>query len=75
MTTNEIIILVVLITTCEIIITLIFKMIGLYKGRGQKNNVISIMKGIPERAFLTFGLLSNLAVVIVFFGALKMGQD
>lgn len=73
MTTNEIITLVALITTCEIIITLIFKMMGLYKSRGLKNIMISIIKGLLERTFLTFGLISDLAVVVIFFGALKIG--
>jgi hypothetical protein len=32
-----------------------------------------LLKGWIERAFICYGLLYNLMIVIVFFGALKLG--
>jgi len=70
---DNIAIWILLIIGIEIIVTVAFMFMGMYKNRKLKSIFVSISKGLIERAFLTFGLISNLAVVIVFFSALKIG--
>jgi len=44
----------------------------MYKKTNTKNNLIAVLKGLLERIFLTFSLISNLTAVIIFFGAIKI---
>lgn len=57
----------------ELILILIFAIMGMYKGNGFKDSMISIVKGILERTFLTFSLIVDIPITIVFFSALKLG--
>ncbi|MGD8779839.1 MAG: hypothetical protein PVH88_12860 [Ignavibacteria bacterium] len=57
----------------ELILIMIFAIIGMYRGYGFKENTLSILKGILERTFLTFSLVNDLPVAIIFFGAIKLG--
>jgi len=62
-----------LIALIEIILFVTFWIMQMYKGNAWKKNLVSILKGIIERAFLTFALLINIPLVIIFFSALKLG--
>lgn len=64
---------ILLMITIEIFITFIFWVIA---PKNKKNNLIdikSILKGLLERAFLTYSLISGFPHSLTLFGALKLG--
>ena len=68
----SIIYFVLFILGCEIMLVLVFWMIKMYSN-DRKEIIISIFKGILERGFLFFGLLLGVDVILILFGALKIG--
>ena len=64
---------ILIIFGAELVLTLIFWFIGMYKRGGFKNFGISLIKGWIERGFVSFGLLMDLPLVLVFFSAIKLG--
>jgi hypothetical protein len=61
------------ILSTEVVLTILFLIMGLYKQGGFRNVVISILKGWVERAFLCYGLLLDIPLVLILFSALKLG--
>lgn len=64
---------IIVILTVEIALAFLFKFISPSRKIKTYFDFRSIIKGIIERAFLTFGFLSNLYHVLTLFGALKLG--
>lgn len=72
MNSLSIIYFVLFILGCEILLVLLFWMIKMYSNN-RKEVLISIVKGILERGFLCIGLVLGIDVILIFFGALKIG--
>lgn len=64
---------ILIIAGVEVVLFLIFLVIGMYKGHTIRDNFKSLLKGWIERSFICFGLFHDLMIIIVFFGALKLG--
>jgi hypothetical protein len=65
--------LMLLILAIELLLIFFFNLIGMYRHKSFRTNLMALMKGIFERSFVTIGLMVDLPVAIVFFGALKLG--
>ena len=70
---HAIVIKILIIAGIEFLLFLLFLLLGMYRGHSFKNNFRSFLKGWVERSFICFALLNELAIIIAFFGALKLG--
>ena len=57
----------------EIILTVFYTIITPREKNSRLIDVKSILKGLVERAFLTYSLISGFPHVLTLFGALKLG--
>lgn len=64
---------ILIILGTELILIIIFWLTGMYKRGGFKNFGISLIKGWIERGFVSFGLLMDVPMVLIFFSAIKLG--
>lgn len=64
--------IILFIAIIEVILFLVFLAMGMYRKSKFGKVVTSVIKGWVERGFICFGVLNELAVVIIFFGALKI---
>ncbi len=62
-----------IIFVLEILVTVVFTLIAPGTLRKFRLDVRSIVKGLIERAFLTYSLLSGFPHALTLFGALKLG--
>lgn len=64
---------IVLIIAGELILFVIFWLLGMYRKGKIQDHIKSILKGLFERAFLTLTFVFDFSVALVFFSALKLG--
>jgi len=64
---------ILIIVSIEVLLSMIYWIMRLYKKNKFKSIIIPLTKGWLERAFICFGLLIELQIVIIFFSALKLG--
>ena len=64
---------VLLIIAGEIILFVMFWLLGMYRKGKFKDHLKSVFKGLFERAFLTISFVFDFSVALVFFSALKLG--
>ena len=73
MNTPSAIFLILFLLACEIVALGFFWLIKMYQNCSKKEIVNSILKGILERGFLLVVLLLDIEVILIFFGAIKIG--
>ncbi|MTI22720.1 hypothetical protein E1176_16935 [Fulvivirga sp. RKSG066] len=59
----------------ELLAILVFKLLSKLNGKGKKGNKVdfrSVIKGMAERGFIAFALLSSLPQALTVFAALKI---
>lgn len=64
---------VLMIVILEVLLTVFYTMINPNKDKSKMLDVRSIVKGLVERAFLTYALLNQFPHALTLFGALKLG--
>lgn len=64
---------ILLILSLELILTIFYSVILPKEKDNKVWDTKSLIKGMVERAFLTYSLLSNFPHVLTLFGALKLG--
>lgn len=64
---------VLIIIFLEIILTILYTIITPKEKKMQFIDIKSVIKGLIERALLTYSLISNLPHILTLFGALKLG--
>ncbi len=62
-----------LIFSGELLLFVIFWLLGMYRKGKFKDHLKSVFKGLFERAFLTLSFVFDFSVALVFFSALKLG--
>jgi len=72
---NEYVLCVIIIVASELVAILLFSLLARWNRQEQRQNTInlkSILKGLAERAFLTFALLNGVPQALTVFAALKI---
>lgn len=65
---------IIIIVGMEFVFDVLFTGMNPLEGKSFRNpDYRSLLKGILERAFLTFGFISGFPQVLIIFGALKLG--
>ena len=64
---------ILIIVMLEIALTIFYTLITPKEKKAKFFDYKSILKGLIERAFLTYSLISGLPHVLTLFGALKLG--
>jgi hypothetical protein len=64
---------VLIIIILEVLLTIFYTIISPKKDNSKRFDVKSIVKGLVERAFLTYSLINNFPHALTLFGALKLG--